>query len=358
MIKQISIVTLSLILLQGCQDPPETKATAPLAVSTLSVSESVMSQPRRFNGQVEPAENTPLAFRVEGELQQVLVHAGQRVVKGQRLAELDSDKFEQQLSDATVQYQLASKQLQRGRELYQRKMISNAELDELVANQRLAQVGFEAATARLGYTRLLAPFDGVVSAVEKESFEAVSPGESIVSLYQDDRVYINIAVPDAVIAMINPQQRDRRYQPLARFGSETTMYPVSYREHTSELAPQSQTYQMWFEMPQRDPAILPGTNVTLNVDMAAAGLSALQGYQLPLSALVAGREAGQFYVWKWVDGRVNRVPVLVEQLNNQGAIVNQGIAMGDRVVTSSLRKLREGMVVESLPLNLSEAGSL
>lgn len=348
MIKQISLVTLSLIVLQGCQEPPELNAVEPLAVSTLAVTESVENQFRRFNGQVEPAENTPLAFRIEGELQQVRVHAGQRVTKGQLLAELDADKFEQQLSDAKVQYQLASKQWQRGRELYLRNMISKSELDELEANQRLTQVRFESATARLSYTQLLAPFAGVIAEVDKESFEAVGPGESIVSVYQDDRVYINIAVSDTVIAMINPQQRGHGYMPLARFGSETTAYPVSYREHTSELTPQSQSYQMWFEMPQRDPAILPGTNVTLSVDMAAAGLSALQGYQLPLSALDTGREAGQFYVWKWVDGQVHKVGVGVEQLNNQGAIVNHGIALGDRLVTSSLRKLREGMAVESL----------
>ena len=343
--KQISWVILSLAMLQGCQDGDGITPPAPLTVSTITVTDSVASQYRRFNGQVEAAELTPLAFRVEGELKQVSVRTGQRVTKGQPLAVLDADKFDQQLRDAKVQFELATKQLQRGRELHSRKMVSNAELDELVANQRLAKVHFESATARRGYTQLLAPFDGVVAEVPKEAFEAVTPGETVVSVYQDNRVYINIPVSDTVIAMINPAQGGRGYQPMAYFGAEQTGYPVTYREHTSELAPHSQTYRMWFDMPQREPAILPGTSVTLNVDMTAAGLSTQQGFVLPLLALDAGQQDGQFFVWKWVEGKVQRVEVGVERINSQGAIIGRGVAQGDRLVTSSLRKLRDGMAV-------------
>ncbi|PSW11346.1 efflux RND transporter periplasmic adaptor subunit [Photobacterium sanctipauli] len=345
MLKKMSAIALSLVLLQGCQEPPANIEQAPLAVSTLTVSEPVESQFRIFNGQVEAAENTPLAFRVEGELKQVMVRMGDSVKQGQLLAVLDADKFEQQQRDAKVQFELATKQLQRGRELFSKKMISKAELDELTANQRLTKVAFDSATARLGYTRLVAPFDGVVSDVPKESFEAVTPGEAVLSLYQDDKVYINIPVSDNVIAMINPNQQPGGYQPKATFGSDIESYPVSYLKHTSELEPQTQTYHVWFEMAQQTPAILPGTSVALNVNMVEAGLSTLQGYQLPMIALEAGREAGQFHVWKSVQGDVQKVAVTVEQVNNHGAIVSSGVELGDVLVTSNLRKLRDGMTV-------------
>ena len=355
MFKKMSLAVLSMMVLAGCQEPPQHKEVAPLAVSSLTVDKPVTSQFRTFKGQVEAAENTPLAFRVEGELQRVLVKSGQQVKKGELLAELDADKFEQQRNDAQVQYQLATKQLQRGRELFERKMISKAELDELSANHKLAKVNFNSAERRLGYTQLVAPFNGVVAEVPKESFEAVSPGEAVVSLYQDDLLYINIAVSDNVLAMLNPLQTNRNYQPMARFGTESQTYPVNYLEHTSELEPQTQTYRMWFEMPQRDPAILPGTSVSLRVDMAEAGLSTLQGYQLPMTAIEAGRENGQFYVWKLDGDQVHRMEVGIGQLNNHGAIVSSGISEGDRLVVSSLRKLRDGMSVSLLESQVSEA---
>ncbi|KHT61988.1 membrane protein [Photobacterium gaetbulicola] len=355
MLNKMSLAALCMMLLAGCQEPPQLQEAAPLAVSSLTVDQPVTSQFRTFKGQVEAAENTPLAFRVEGELQRVLVKSGQQVKKGELLAELDADKFQQQRNDAQVQFQLAGKQLQRGRELFERKMISKAELDELSANHKLATVNFNSAKRRLGYTRLVAPFDGVIADVPKESFEAVSPGETVVSLYQDDLLYINIAVSDNVLAMINPQQVNRSYQPMARFGIESQTYPVTYREHTGELEPQSQTYRMWFEMPQRESAILPGTSVSLRVDMAEAGLSTLQGYQLPMTAIEAGRETGQFFVWKLDGNQVQKVEVGIGQLNNDGAIVSSGVSEGDHVVTSSLRKLREGMEVSLLSKPAEEA---
>ena len=343
MLKKISLLALSMAFLQGCQEPPAAVEQKALAVSTLTVSDPVESQYRIFNGQVEAAENTPLAFRVEGELKRVLVNTGQVVKKGQLLAELDASKFEQKQRDASVQFTLASKQLARGRELYAQKMISKAEFDELTANQRLTKVALDSANARLGYTRLVAPFDGMISTSPKESFEAVSPGEVVLSLYQNNKIYINIPVSDNVITMVNPAQKRTDYQPMAKFGTDKQAFPVRYFKHTSELEPQTQTYRVWFEMPQQTPAILPGTSVALSVNMAEAGLSTLQGYQLPMIALQAGQEKGQFYVWKQQEGVAHKVEVGIEQVNNQGAIVSSGVELGDVLITSSLRKLREGM---------------
>lgn len=90
MLKKMSFAVLSMMVLAGCQEPPQQQITAPLAVSSLTVEQSVTSQYRTFKGQVEAAENTPLAFRVEGELQRVLVKSGQQVKKGDLLAELDA----------------------------------------------------------------------------------------------------------------------------------------------------------------------------------------------------------------------------------------------------------------------------
>ncbi|MDO6499062.1 efflux RND transporter periplasmic adaptor subunit [Photobacterium sanguinicancri] len=357
MLKKMSFIALSMLFLQGCQEPPVVAEQKALAVSTLTVSDPVESQYRIFNGQVEAAENTPLSFRVEGELKSVLVNTGHTVKKGQLLAELDASKFEQKQRDASVQYALASKQLERGRELFSKKMISKAEFDELNANQRLTKVALDSANARLNYTRLTAPFDGMVSSTTKESFEAVSPGEAVLSLYQNNKVYINIPVSDNVIAMINPAENNTAYQPMAQFGSDKHAFPVRYFKHNSELEPQTQTYRVWFEMSQQTPAILPGTSVALRVNMAEAGLSTLQGYQLPMIALQAGNRKGQFFVWKQRDGLAHKVEVGVEQVNNQGVIASSGVEFGDVLITSSLRKLREGMPTSTVQPRTAIMGS-
>lgn len=342
-IGSLSVLMLALTGLQGCSDADVVAPSPLLQVSTLTVDAPLESEYRSFNGQVVAAELTSLSFRIEGEINQVAVQPGQLVKKGQVIATLDDEKAKQNLKDAKSQLNLASRQLKRGNDLYRNEMVSKAELDELTANYKLMSANLKAAEMAIKYTQLRAPFDGLVSDVPKDNFENTAAGEVVATLYKNDTVYVRIQISDSVLAMLNPEVNSESYQPSVRFSGVDQAYPMKYLEHTSELHPQSQTYEFWLQMPQVAPMIMPGTSATVTVDMMKAGLSTVQGYLLPMTALDAGREEGEFFVWKVVNGAVEKVQVGVEETTSQGVIVESGITQGDVLVTSNLRKLRQGM---------------
>lgn len=344
--QRLVLLLSSLWLLAGCM-PETTHRPAPAKVfETHSVSAAKQSQYRSFNGQVMPAELTPLAFRISGELMSVLVKEGDRVTQGQTLAMLTDRKAKQDLSDAQARYELAVKQVNRAKELVSNEMISSAEYDQLTANYQLAKANLSAAKAQMTYTRLQAPFAGVVSSVYKENFENIGAGEAVISIYQADTVQIKIDVSDTVLAALNPQVRAKNYQPIARFSGYQGEYPVAYLEHTSERHPNSQTYQLWLTMPQTSPTILPGTSAKVTVNLREAGMEPYQAYRVPLTAIEAGSAAQQFYVWKVEQGQVTKQRVEVEQVTTDGAMVVSGVKQGDVLVNSNLRKLREGMEIK------------
>ncbi|MGI9827583.1 efflux RND transporter periplasmic adaptor subunit [Vibrio vulnificus] len=342
----LSAITLA--VLAGCDSQPQSFDEPPLYVSTVSVDAPVKSQYRTFKGQVVPAEQTPIAFRRAGEIQHVLVNAGDLVKQGQMIAKLDDSKEKQAMNDAQAQYNLAIRQLKRGNELYAKRMISNAELDALTASKELAEANFYNATNQLNYTRLFAPFTGKIAEVYKERFERIAIGEPIVSLYQNDKVYVRIELSDNVLALVNPNTQSMDYQPQATFSGVQKTFALNYLEHTSEPNAQTQTYQMYLSMPQplQQSEILPGTSVSVLVDMAAAGISAIDGYTIPMTALQAGSREGEFFVWKLNGDAVTKVAVAIEQIHGDGAIVSSGVAQGDVLVNSNLRKLREGKHVD------------
>lgn len=333
-------------LLQGCSDNLVIKERKSLTVSTITVDEPIHSSHRNFKGTVVPADLTPLSFRVEGKLEAILVRKGQKVKKGELLAKLDDSKLRQQLADAQAQYELAVKQHSRGRDLLRREMVSQSEFDELTANQSIAEVNFKIAKHNLDYTRLVAPFDGYISEVPKESFENASPGEEIVSIYRGDIVRIRIALSDTVLSMINPDQDVKDYLISTRFFGDEREFVSTYYQHSSELAEGSNAFSLWAEMPQVQPAILPGATANLDVDLVAAGLRVIQGYQLPMTALDVGSKEKEFFVWKLKGNKVHRQPVDIMKINSDGVIVTQGVNDGDKLVNSNLRKMREGAVVE------------
>jgi len=348
--KPLAMTTLSVSLLCACTPETAHRDVNPLIVDTFSVEAASQSQYRNFNGQVMPAELTPLAFRLDGEIASILVKEGDNVTKGQVIALLDDSKAKQQLNDAQAKYELALKQVKRGQELRKSKMVSSAELDELTANFQLAQANLGSAKATMKYMRLRAPFDGVVSSVDKKKFENVSPGEQVISIYQASQVYVKIEVSDSVLAMLNPQSNAEDYQPMVTFSGHSGSYPISYYEHTSELHPQSQTYELWLRMPQVEQPILPGTSAKVSVDLAKAGLDTFKAYQLPMTAIDAGKHIQDFYVWKLEQGEARRYPVVVDQITGNGALVGTGIEKGDVLINSNLRKLRDGMKIQGAGL--------
>lgn len=342
-LSKLSVVVASALLLQACNNEMEHREQQPLLVSTFKVGAPLTEQHRRFNGQVMPAELTPLAFKLAGEIQQVLVEAGDKVEKGQLLATLDNATYQQNLTDAKSQFELANKQLTRGTEMFGSKMLSQSEYDQLTANHKLASANLAAAERKLSYTKLLAPFYGTVSTVDKQRFENTTPGETLLSLYQNDKVYVRIQVSDSILASISPEMRSISYRPEATFGGHNGKYPLTYLEHTNELHPQSRTYEFWMQMQQPESEILPGTSVTINVDMTKAGLSHIQGYQLPMTTLQAGAKANQFYVWKIEDGQAFKSEVEVDKINGQGALIAHGVEQDELLISSNLRKLRDGI---------------
>ncbi|ASI91630.1 efflux RND transporter periplasmic adaptor subunit [Vibrio mediterranei] len=340
--KSILALGLAALTLQGCYSDITVRERAPLQVETIEVQKPVEQQYREFRGQVVTAEQTNLAFRIQGEISHLLVKSGQSVKKGQVVAKLDDQKLQQQYRDAQAQFELATKQLRRGAELYSRDMISSSELDELTSNKQLAKAQYQNIQHQIQYTNLKAPFAGVVASVDKERFENVGAGETVVSIYQDDKVYVKISLSDYILASITPQAQKNAYQPRAYFSGVDQSYSMKYLEHSSEPDSQSRAYELWLQMPQPTEKILPGTSVAVNVDMVAAGLSSIQGYQLPMTVLEAGTKQGEFFVWKHAEGVVTKTPVHVDQINSFGVIVDTGVTQGDVLVSSNLRKLRDG----------------
>lgn len=146
--------------------------------------------------------------------------------------------------------------------------------------------------------------------------------------------------------MINPDQDVKDYLISTRFFGDEREFVSTYYQHSSELAEGSNAFSLWAEMPQVQPAILPGATANLDVDLVAAGLRVIQGYQLPMTALDVGSKEKEFFVWKLKGNKVHRQPVDIMKINSDGVIVTQGVNDGDKLVNSNLRKMREGAVVE------------
>jgi membrane fusion protein, multidrug efflux system len=172
-------------------------------------------------------------------VRQVSFQAGDRVREGQLLVELDARDIEAQvrqaeaaqreaqealletdgaIASAKANLDLAQATFQRMQDLFQKKSISNQEFDEASARLKVAQASYEMAAAKRrqvaakisqagagidsanimrGYSRITAPFDGVVTEKHVEPGNLAAPGAPLALIEREDGYRLEASVEES-----------------------------------------------------------------------------------------------------------------------------------------------------------------
>lgn len=176
-----------------------------------------------FDGVVEAVRQTVVAAQVPGAVVQLDVKAGDRVRAGQVLLRLDARAADQgaAASDAQVQaarasLDLAGKDFERQKQLFQQNFISRAALEraesefkstQAQVNAQVAQSG--AARTQSGFYVVRAPFVGVVADVPVSLGDMAMPGRALLTLYDPAALRVTASLPQTVAAQLSTDQRPR-----------------------------------------------------------------------------------------------------------------------------------------------------
>lgn len=164
--------------------------------------------------------------RISGVVRRLFVRIGDRVEKGQLLAELDTRELRARRDQASASLALAranlafsEADLRRKRELAAAQVIASSELDvaeraQAVAEQQLrqAEADLELTTTQLGYARIEAPIAGVVSSISTQEGETVAASfaaPTFVTLLDLDRLEVWAYVDETDIGRIRTGQKAR-----------------------------------------------------------------------------------------------------------------------------------------------------
>jgi RND family efflux transporter MFP subunit len=180
---------------------------------------------------VEARETTILAARLLSRLEEITVRAGDYVEAGQVLVRLESEDLEARVGQAeerirSVQARLteARQSLERARELRQRQLIAEADLDAAEANAMTleaqlagARQALAEAQTSLDYAEIRSPLAGRIVDRFAEPGDTVSPGQKILSLYNPFSLRVEAWVRESLALTLAEGQRLSVFVPaLAR----------------------------------------------------------------------------------------------------------------------------------------------
>ncbi len=343
----LTVVLAMALLLVGCsKEKVEKKVEVVRPVKTMTVQTGTVSFTHGFPGKVRASKRSELSFKVSGPLVDLPVEEGQKVKKGDLIAQIQKRDFQTALDEAKARNLEAEKQFRRYKELYAKKQVSRADYDRYRAARDVARAKLEDARNALKDTSLLAPFDGVIAKRFVENFQKVQAKEPIVNLQDITRIEILVNVPELLMADL---RGEKELEIQASFetipGKE---FPLTVKEYSTQADPATQTYQVVTLMDQPAEAnILPGMTAMVKATRGQKSGSADQAIIIPAIA-VMDEPGDQPYVWVLDKEKstVHRVNVTIGSLEgSKNIFVKEGLKGGETIVVAGLTKLEEGMKV-------------
>lgn len=357
--KRFVIVGLAL-LVSGCLAEEETPDAPPIrGLKTHLVAASADSTIRRFPSVLEPTSLNVLSFDIGGKLTEVDLQVGERVTKGQMLAQLDPEALEIQIanSEAGVRSALAANEnaidaRARQEELFKRGSttkvaLDNAKTDAATRKAQLEQAEAALASAEdnLEKSTLAAPFDAIINSVDVQSFQTVAAGAAIVSVYSPDTFEVSFSA--------NFETTNQLV-----VGSPATVRladrpDLTLRGIVSELGSRADavsSFPVVVSLTDTDPILKAGMAVEVALELP---LPAMQGFSIPLTAIIqegdiadAGR--AEVFVFDPESSTVMRREIQIAGVRENALLIVDGLEAGDRVASAGVSFLREGLEVKLL----------
>lgn len=329
----------------------DARAVANVAV----VAPHVDSAPQIFSlpGHISAWYEASIYSQVSGYVKDWRTDIGATVKKGDALAEIDTPELDERLAEAREQLsraqaalELAQVTARRWGALSDSAAVSKQSADEKASDLKVKQAELGAASANLDrlkaqklFARIVAPYDGVVTARNIDIGSYVAPGHGAEPLFKVAdihavRVYVNapqvyaaLMRPGLIAQFVTPQWKDRRFE--AKVATTSNAIAAGTGSLLVEL-----------DAPNPDGALLPGSYADVHFELAADPGQ----LRIPSSALaIDGRGARVATVD--ADNRIRFKNVTIAKDFGAEVELASGLSAGDRVVDNPPPTLADGDAV-------------
>lgn len=177
--------------------PSANVRTAPAQAGTHRATEEVI-------GTVRPKLSATVEAKVSGRIEQMLAVPGKSVKAGEPLVQLDVREIQARADQARAILQQAERDQARFKTLLEQKTVTQQEYDAVDSRYRVAKAGLTEAETMLGYARIVAPFEGVVTRKLADVGDLAAPGKPLFEIEKPGEWRLEADVPEALVERVQP----------------------------------------------------------------------------------------------------------------------------------------------------------
>ena len=364
-VRRIIFVISAFSVLSACEQNSFVPPPPPKVDVGLPVQQNVT----RFleaTGNTAPIQTVDLVARVQGVLQSISYKDGSLVKQGTTLFTIEPDTYKFKLEQAQAAEAGAQASLKQSEADYKRQVdlvarqaVSQATLDTSTSSRDNAQANLQQAEANtkiaavnFGYTNVVAPFDGIVSAhlvSIGELVGAASPTQ-LATIVQLDPIYVNFNVNEQDVLRIRAEAKRRGLT-----SSDLTQLPIEVGLQTENGYPHkgkldyaaptinlsTGTLAVRGVLPNADRVLLPGYYVRVRVPFDQQ-----QNALLVPDVALGSDQAGRYVLVVNGDNVVEQRKVRTGPMEGDLRVIESGLKADDRVVIAGLLRAIPGQKVD------------
>ena len=320
-------------------------AVPPEAVSAVVVREEKWQGALTTIGSITAVQGVTITPEISGTVREIAFESGTAAAKGDLLVRLDTSLEEAQLRVFEAQAELARINLARARTLRTDNMVSQSDLDTAEAALKQSQASADTIRATIEKKTIRAPFAGQLGIRQINLGQYLDTGKPIVSLQSSAPVYAVFSLPQQELAKLANGMRvrlatdaypDRKFEgaltainPELDTGTRTVSLQATFENADKLLRPGMYTRVEMLLPEEQTVLVIPATSV----------LSAPYGDSVYIIEPASAKNKGT------AELAVRQQFIRTGRTRGDFLTVESGLKAGDRIVSSGLFKLRNGMSV-------------
>ncbi|BCS87940.1 efflux RND transporter periplasmic adaptor subunit [Pseudodesulfovibrio sediminis] len=370
----LALVLLVLSSALGCSGEEKKEAAKasqdPVPMKVIKAEVRNMPQWGEFVGQVSAKESVEVRARVAGFLQERKFEEGRQVKKGDLLFVIDPKPFQEDLKQAqavvasnSALLTKSKKDYVRFKKLFDEGVVSRDEFESHQTERATYQAQLndskakmENARIQLGYTKIYAPIDGLISRVQVDVGNLVGQGENtlLATISSQDPIYVSFSVSETdYIRAVRDQRTKEAGRAIKMILSDGSEYeqPGAFDMIDPTIDPQTGSLGIRVVFANPDNILRPGQYAKIRVMIAESQDAVV----VPSVGVMDTQGMKSLYVVD-EDGVIKSQPVKIGFETNNMIVIKEGLKAGDLVIVDGVRRVRPGMQIKPIVVPMTADG--
>lgn len=337
------LLGITLFLLSSCSGKDAKKEVLPFVKTTVVLAHE-NTQEIILPGKIKASLDVNIAFKVSGTIAKMAVNSGDRVRRGQLLAEMDPKDYQIQLAATEAEFKQVKGEADRIIALYERGSVTANDYDKAVYGLQQITAKYDAHQKALDDTRIYAPFDGYIQKRLFQPNETVAAGYPVLSMINTGNLEVEVNISSSDF-LLRESFTDYRcvVDVLGKQSFPLDLIAINQKANLNQLY----TMRLGFKGNTGAHSPTPGMTTMVSILYQVGEGNKVT---VPLSALFEKNAESFVWVYDQNNSQIRAQKVrLSEILLNGTVILNEGPKAGETVVSAGIHSLKEGDKVTPLP---------